>query len=91
MYITNSTGPRGRALVMKKILVPLPAYGFDPTETAIPWSILSENKFQVFFATPGGTKAKGDTLMLTGKKLGVWKGLLRARLDAVAAYFMTNC
>ena len=25
--------------------------------------------------------------MLTGKKLGVWKGLLRARLDAVAAYY----
>src|SRR6267378_1545652 len=72
---------------MKRILIPLPGYGFDPTETAIPWSILSQNKIQVFFATPDGKKAKGDILMLTGKNLGVWKRLLMARLDAVAAYY----
>jgi len=72
---------------MKRILIPVPAYGFDPTETAIPWKMLSENKFQVFFATPEGKKAQGDELILTGKKLGVLKRLLQARLDAKAAYY----
>ncbi len=71
---------------MKGILIPIPAYGFDPTETAIPWKILSENKFPVFFATPSGEKATGDRIMLTGEKLGPLKKLLQARYEAVAAY-----
>jgi protease I len=71
---------------MKGILIPVPEYGFDPTETAIPWKILSENKFPVFFATPRGEKAKGDRIMLTGEKLGPCKKILQARYDAVAAY-----
>jgi len=70
---------------MKKVLIPLPHYGFDPTEVAIPWKILHENNVDVIFATPDGCKAKADETMVTGKGLGVWKFLLKARQDAVNA------
>jgi len=69
-----------------KVLIPLPGYGFDPTEVAIPWKILSSRGIDVVFATPSGDKAGADELMLTGKKLGVWRPLLKARKDAVTAH-----
>ncbi|MDO9263475.1 MAG: type 1 glutamine amidotransferase domain-containing protein [Desulfosalsimonadaceae bacterium] len=72
---------------MKKIVIPLPSYGFDPTEAALPWKLLSENTMEIVFATPEGNKASADILMLTGGKLGVWKSVLRARQDAVDAYY----
>ena len=68
------------------ILIPLPSYGFDPSETAIPWKILTENNIKITFATPKGIPASGDEIMLTGKKLGIFKSLLKARKDAVEAY-----
>jgi protease I len=68
------------------ILVPIPEYGFDPTEVSIPWRLLSDNNYNVVFATPNGTKAAGDKLMITGEKLGLWKPLLKARRDAVEVY-----
>ncbi len=71
---------------MKKVLIPIPNYGFDPTEAAIPWKILSESNIQIIFATPNGKKSAGDEIMLTGRGLGIWKPLLRARKDAVNAY-----
>lgn len=71
---------------MKGILIPLPTYGFDPTETAIPWKILSENKIPIFFATPEGSSAAADKIMLTGEKLGPFRKTLMARYEAVAAY-----
>jgi protease I len=71
---------------IKKILIPLPAYGFDPTEVAIPWKILSSQGFGIVFCTPGGKQASADRLMLTGDRLGIWKPVLRARKDAAAAY-----
>ena len=49
---------------VKKILMPVPAYGFDPTEAAIPWKILSEKGFDIGFATPDGTQACADIFML---------------------------
>ncbi len=70
----------------KRILIPLPLYGFDPSEVAIPWKLLSEKKFQVIFSTPNGKKANGDELMLSGDKLGIFKSVLRARKDAVETY-----
>lgn len=73
-------------MTAKNILIPLPSYGFDPTEAAIPWTILTENKISVTFATPNGNKAIADRIMLTGKGLGIWKPLLQARQDAVTAY-----
>lgn len=71
----------------KRILIPLPTYGCDPTEVAIPWKILSENGFEIVFISPQGTKANTDTIMLTGKSLGILKSALAARQDAVDAYY----
>ena len=70
----------------KKIIIPIPGYGFDPTETAIPWKILSEKGFEVSFTTPEGKPAQADKRMLTGENLGVFKPILQARKDAVEAY-----
>ncbi len=73
------------------ILIPLPLYGFDPTEAAIPWKILSKNDIKITFATPNGAPAHGDEIMLTGKKLGIFKNMLKARKDGVEAYkLMSN-
>jgi len=71
----------------KTILIPLPTYGFDPTEVAIPWKVLTEAGKDVVFATPDGTEGTPDAIMVTGKGLGIWKPLLRARGDAVEAYY----
>ncbi len=71
---------------LKRVLIPIPSYGFDPTEVAIPWKILSEKNFKIVFLTPQGKKATTDTIMLKGNKLGIWKSVLQARQDAVDAY-----
>ena len=77
---------------MKRVVIPLPSYGFDPTEVAIPWKLMSEESFKVVFITPEGKKAFADKLMLNGEKLGIWKSVLKARKDAVEAYFeMEKC
>jgi len=70
---------------VSKVLIPVPSYGFDPTEVAIPWKLLTERDVSVVFATPTGRKASPDSLMVSGEKLGIWKSVLRARQDAVAA------
>lgn len=70
----------------QRVLIPLPSYGFDPSEVAIPWKILTEAGVDVRFATPAGAPAAPDHRMLGGHNLGIWKPLLRARADAVAAF-----
>lgn len=70
----------------KRVLMPIPTYGFDPTEVSIPWKMLSGKGFEVVFATPLGKQAEADRLMLKGERLGVWKPILKARQDAVLAY-----
>ncbi len=70
---------------MSKVLIPVPAYGFDPSEVGIPWKLLSQENHEVVFATPDGQNASPDACMLTGDGLGIWKSVLRARQDAVAA------
>ncbi len=74
----------------KRILISIPSYGFDPTEVAIPWKILSDSGFNVIFATPHGEKACGDKIMLTGQKLGIYRNLLKVRKDAVDAYYLMD-
>ncbi|MBO9732591.1 MAG: DJ-1/PfpI family protein [Chitinophaga sp.] len=71
---------------MKKVLVPLPEYGFDPTEAAIPWWLLTAKGYDVQFATPRGYSSMADMRILKGTGLGIWKWLLAARKDAVVAY-----
>jgi protease I len=70
----------------KRILIPIPSYGCDPTEVSIPWQLISEKGIDVVFATPDGETAVADSLMLKGERLGIWKPLLQARRDAVLAY-----
>ena len=71
---------------MKKVLIPLPDYGFDPTEAAIPWLLLTAKGYDVQFATPAGYSGMADMRMLRGEQLGIWKWWLPARKDAVVAY-----
>ena len=40
---------------MAKILMPLPSRDFDPTETGVPWRVLTERKHELVFATPDGS------------------------------------
>jgi len=66
--------------------MPIPHHDFDPSETAIPWKILTSKGFSVEFATPDGKPGEADKIMLTGKGLGLWKRVLMAREDALLAY-----
>ena len=68
------------------ILVPLPRADFDPSEAAIPWRELGEAGFDVRFATPDGSPASADPIMVTGKGLGPVKNLLRADRNARDAF-----
>ena len=70
----------------RRILIPLPARGFDPTEAAVPWKTLSQRGHQVVFATPDGKPSAADPIMVTGKGLGPLKFILRADSNGRAAY-----
>jgi protease I len=69
------------------ILIPLPHYGFDPTEAAVPWHALARAGRSVVFATPEGEQATADTRMLTGADLPrLLRTTLMARPHDVRAY-----
>jgi protease I len=68
------------------VLMPLPSYGFDPTESAIPWKYLTSNNYRVVIATPHGAVAHVDHRMYTGHDLGLLKPLLMADSNGTAAY-----
>jgi putative intracellular protease/amidase len=68
---------------VSRVLIPIPAYDFDPTEVAVSWMRLVDARHEVIFATPDGTAAQGDPLMLTGEGLDLWgrvPGLRRAKV-----------
>jgi putative intracellular protease/amidase len=81
-----------------RVLIPIPARDFDPTEVAIPWQILTQAGQTITFATPDGDQAAADEIMLTGQGLDPWGAIpglrrlpafglmLRARAPARAAY-----
>jgi len=71
---------------MAKVLIPLPARDFDPTEVAVPWRVLTRRGHAVSFATPDGAAAAADDIMLTGRGLLLVGGLLRANGEARGAY-----
>jgi len=73
-------------MIKKRVLIPLPNYGFDPTEAAIPWKLMREKDIEIVFITPNGGKSAADRLMISGEKLGIFKSILQARKDAVNAY-----
>src|SRR5262245_56870008 len=58
---------------MARVLIPLPDRDYDPTETAVPWRLLTREGHEVVFATEtGGTAPTADPLLLDGSlgKLG---------------------
>jgi len=83
---------------MASVILPLPKIDCDPTETAIPWRVLTQLGHKVTFATPDGKPSKPDDIMLTGRGLDIWgwiPGLrnfplvglfLRANKDARTAF-----
>lgn len=56
----------------RRIIIPLADYGFDPSETAIPWQILTQKGHEVIFATPLGKPARADARMISGEGLDPW-------------------
>jgi protease I len=72
----------------KKILMPLPHKGFDPSEAAVTWRILTEAGVSITFATPDGHPASADPIMVTGIGLGPFKYSMRADSRGREAYFL---
>lgn len=71
---------------MARILIPLPSTDFDPTESAVPWQVLTTAGHTVIFATPNGAPGAADPIMVTGKGLGLLAPLLMADANGRAAY-----
>jgi putative intracellular protease/amidase len=83
---------------MARVLIPLPARDFDPSEAAVSWRVLAKSGHAVSFATPDGRPAVADDMMLTGRGLDPWGRipllrnlplvglLMRANRDAREAY-----
>lgn len=81
MGSAETAGAAGKVVVM-----PLPAEGFDPTESAIPWRELSSRGVRVVFASPDGKIPTADPRMLTGEGLGSYAERLRADANARDAH-----
>jgi protease I len=71
---------------MATILMPIPNYDFDPTETGVVWRVLRQRHHQVVFATPDGAIGEADPRMVTGEGLGVFAALMRADRNGRSAY-----
>jgi putative intracellular protease/amidase len=57
---------------MARVLMPLPDRDFDPTETAVPWRMLTREGHDVVFATEaGGAAPAGDARLLDGSLGGL--------------------
>lgn len=54
----------------KRVVMPLPDVDFDPTETSVPWHVLTSLGHEVVFSTEHGRKAACDPLLLTGVVFG---------------------
>jgi putative intracellular protease/amidase len=61
---------------MARVLMALPDEGFDVTEAAVPWRVLTLAGHEVIFCTEtGGASPRADPLLLTGVvfgRLGAW-------------------
>jgi putative intracellular protease/amidase len=58
--------------VTARILMPLPALDFDPTEAGVTWQVLRGRGHVFTLATPAGKPALPDDIMLTGVGLDPW-------------------
>ena len=69
---------------MARVLFPLPALDFDPSEIAVSWRVLTAAGHQVSFATPDGRVAQCDDIMISGRGLDPWSPLpLIGRIKAI--------
>jgi putative intracellular protease/amidase len=57
---------------MANVLIPLPNADYDPSEVAVPWRTLTQAGHRVVFATPDGSIASADPIMLSGQGLDLW-------------------
>ncbi|MEQ1755052.1 MAG: type 1 glutamine amidotransferase domain-containing protein [Micropepsaceae bacterium] len=71
---------------MAVVLMPIPASDFDPTETGVPWKVLTGLGHDIVFATPKGGRAAADPMMVTGRGLGLLSGMLSADRAGREAY-----
>jgi len=68
------------------VLRPLPSRNFDPTETGVPWRVLTDAGHRMVFATPDGEPGVADPRMVTGQGLGLLAPILRADRHGRAAH-----
>eukprot|EP01059_Diplonema_ambulator_P027507 TRINITY_DN4574_c0_g1_i1.p1 TRINITY_DN4574_c0_g1~~TRINITY_DN4574_c0_g1_i1.p1 ORF type:complete len:301 (+),score=98.88 TRINITY_DN4574_c0_g1_i1:37-903(+) len=54
------------------VVIPIADTDFDPSETGVPWKLLTEAGYKVVFATQNGAPGVADPLMLTGEGLDPW-------------------
>jgi protease I len=71
---------------MARVLMPLPTQDVDPTESGVPWQVLTDAGHQVVFATPSAQLPRADPRMLTGHGLGLLKPFLAANRHGRLAY-----
>jgi protease I len=79
--LRNETSP-----LMSRVLMPLPTHDFDPTESGVPWQVLTNAGHEVIFATPSAQLARADARMVTGHGLGPLKPFLAADRNGRLAY-----
>ena len=76
---------------MARVLIPLPARDFDPSEAAVSWLVLSKASHSVSFATPDGRPAAADDMMLSGEGLDPWGGIpLLRKLPMIGLLMRAN-
>jgi putative intracellular protease/amidase len=81
MVGTSATGMKSLGLT-PSILMPLPDYDFDPTESSIPWKACVTRGWKITFSTETGSVPQCDGNKLTGPL----PGLLSASKHARVAY-----
>lgn len=69
-----------------RVLLPLPANGYEGTEASVPWKVLTDAGIEITFATPDGQPATPDECTVTGAGLGLVGLIFRASGPARAAY-----
>jgi putative intracellular protease/amidase len=76
---------------MARVLIPLPARDFDPSEAAVSWQVLSNAGHAISFTTPEGQPAAADDMMLSGEGLDLWGTLpLLRKLPLIGLFMRAN-
>eukprot|EP00696_Hemimastix_kukwesjijk_P000891 gnl/Hemi2/11165_TR3856_c0_g1_i1.p1 gnl/Hemi2/11165_TR3856_c0_g1~~gnl/Hemi2/11165_TR3856_c0_g1_i1.p1 ORF type:complete len:327 (+),score=94.45 gnl/Hemi2/11165_TR3856_c0_g1_i1:51-1031(+) len=68
----------------KRVLIPLPDEGMDPSELSVVWKILHEAGHRIIFATPSGRPSQADQLVLNE---GMVFGLVGKAFPEPAAFY----